>query len=154
MPEKPSKKRIDVQIQQFVALEAGRQRGDAVVVLVEPDLIFVGHAAPAAIQIPSALHRQALDQQPGGDLVVGCEHQRGVELFALQHVVLHHLAESFQLLATVATQRHHALVGLLTGKAAPGVQRDRAATQIVTVDHVAQAGSGVDGADYRRRRAQ
>jgi hypothetical protein len=76
--------------------------------------------ADAAAQVALALHRQALDQQPGGHLVVGRQDQPGVQLLGLQHVVLQHLRHVLQRLPLVAEQRHHALVGLLAGQAVLG----------------------------------
>ena len=88
-----------------------------------------------AAEVALALDRQALDQQAGGDLVVGREHQPRVELLGLQHVVLEHLRQLLQRLAPVAVQRHHALVGLLAGQLVLRVERDRAAALAVHVEH-------------------
>ncbi len=137
-PEQAVQDGLGVQRQQFLALEAGGQDGDAVVVLVAADLVFVARQGALARQVGLSLQRQALDQQARGDLVVRRQHQAGVQLLALQHVVFDDLAELFQLLATVADQRHHALVGLLAGQSVLGVERDGTASAVEHIDHVRQ----------------
>ena len=126
---------VDIErCQEFVAGQARGEDRDAVVVFVElADRILdrIGRFAsadPAARQIGLALHRQALDHQAGRHLVVGREHQRRVELLALEHVVLQHVAElACNLSLWSPIQRHHALVRLLARKLVLGVERDRAA---------------------------
>jgi len=89
-------------------------------------------------QIALAFDGQALNQQARCHLVVGRQHQHGVELLRLQHVMLQYLADVLQLFAPVAKQRHHALVRLLARQAVLRVKRDRAAAFVVHVDHLAQ----------------
>jgi hypothetical protein len=157
LPEKAPQDGLDVEREEFVARQTRCQDRDAVVVLVEADLVLVGRVHVAlrrAFEVALALDRQALDQQAGRHLVVGRQHQRGVELLALQHVVLQHVAQAVELLALVAEQRHHALVGLLARQAALRLQRDGAAALVVDVDHVRQAGVGRQLPDHRGRGAQ
>ena len=139
-PEQAAQNRLHIQRQQLLALEAGGQRGDAVVVLVHLRLVQLGLGRLLARKIAHALDRQALDQQAGRHLVVRGQHQRGLQLLALPHVVLQHVAELIQRPVVGIGQRHHALVGLLPGQALLGVQRDGAAAQAMHVDHVAEHG--------------
>ena len=87
---------------------------------LRPIVVFVAGLPAAGREVGIALHRQALDQQAGGALVVGRQHQARVELLGLQHVVLEHLRQLLQRLALVAVQRHDALVGLLARRRSPG----------------------------------
>jgi hypothetical protein len=149
-PEQAAQDGLDVEREQLVARQARREDRDAVVVLVAADLVFVGLVVVflrRAFEVALALHRQPLDQQARGHLVVGREHQRGVELLALQHVVLQHVAELAELLAVVVEQRHHALVGRRARQLVLRVERDGAAALVVHVDHVGQARVGRQLAD-------
>jgi hypothetical protein len=67
------------------------------------------------------------------------QHQHGIKLLGLQHVVLQHFGQAFELFVLVAVQRHHALVRLLARQAVFGIQRDGAAPAAMQVDHLAQA---------------
>ncbi|MNS69084.1 hypothetical protein D3C72_1023890 [compost metagenome] len=150
-PEQTAQDGLDVEREQLVAREARRQDRDAVVFLVAADLVlvrFIVRLLRGAFEVALALDGQALDQQAGRHLVVGGEHQRGVELFALQHVVLQHVAELAQLLAVVAEQRHDALVRRGAGQLVFRVERDGAAALVVHVDHVGQARVGRQVADH------
>ena len=109
--------------------------------LVQANLVFVVLAHQAARQIAFALHRQALDQQTSGHVFVCRQHQGGVELLALQHVVFQHRLELVDGLAMVVKQRHYALVGLLARKLGLRVQRNSAAALVVHVDHLAERGA-------------
>ena len=100
------------QRQQFFTGQTLRKNSNPVVVFIAPYFCFIGHAF-FACQVSRAVHGQALNQQASRDVVIGCQHQGGVELFALQHVMRQHIAETVKRLALVVIQRHHALVGLL-----------------------------------------
>jgi hypothetical protein len=78
------------------------------------------------------------------------QHQPGVELLGLQHVVLEHLRHLLQRLARVAVQRHDALVRLLPGQALLRVERDRAAALAVHVQQGLEPGVGRHLADHLR----
>ena len=112
-------------------------------------MIFVAANRTTARQVGLALQRQTLDQQAGRNLVVGREHQAGVELFTLQHVVFDHLAELFQFFSPVAKQRHHPLVRLAAGQAVLGIECDGATSFVVDVDHVRQRCIGSHLAHHR-----
>ena len=105
-------------------------------------MVFIRADQHLARQIGPARDRQALDQQAGRHFVIGRQHQPGVQLLALQHVVLQHLGQALQRLSLVAMQRHHALVGLLAGQAVLRVERDRAAALAVQIEQRGQAGIG------------
>jgi hypothetical protein len=129
-------------------VSASRQRrgevGDAVEGLVQPDLVLVALAG----EIAGAIDRQALDQQPGRHAVVGRQHEPGIELFGLQHVVLQHLRELLQGLARVTVQGHDALVRLLAGLLVQRIERDGAATLAVHVEHRFELCTGRHLADH------
>ena len=153
-PEQAAQNGVHVQRQQLVAFEAGGQNGDTPVVFVAADLVLVTLHHQAAREIFHALHGQALDQQAGGHLVIRRQHQGGVKLLALQHVVGQHLAQPLQLFLVVAKQGHHALVGLLPLQFGLGVECDRAAAVVVGIDHGAQAGASRHLALHGGRGAQ
>ena len=143
-PEQAAQDGVGIQRQQFFARQRRGEVGDAVEGFVEADAIFVAHPR----EVARAFDRQALDQQPGGDAVVGGEHEARIELLALQHVVLQHLRELLQRLAPVAMERHHALVGLLAGALVLRIQRDRAAALAVQVDHGLEPRRRIDLANH------
>ena len=117
LPEQAPQDRVGVSVSSSSRVSVAASMRDAVEVLVAADRVFVA-SSPRAGCI--ALRRQALDQQAGGDVVVGGEDEPRVELLGLQHVVLEHRAISLQRLARVAMQRHDALVGLLPRAALGG----------------------------------
>ena len=124
-PEQSPQDGVGVKAQKFITAQGHRQMGDSVEVLRLPDGFFV--ALPVgARQIGFTAHGQALNQESGGHLVVGCQHQPRVKLLGLQHVMLQYLRQVLQRLALVAMQGHHALVGLLTRQTVPRVQGDGA----------------------------
>ena len=122
--------------------------------LIESNLVLFRQACRLPAQVASPLQRQTLDQQAGGHITIGRQHQPGVELLALQHVVLQHVAELLQFLVTVTKQRHHPLVRLLTREAIFWIQRDGTFTQIVQIHHGAQAGARQHGGAQAGRGAQ
>ena len=128
-PEETAQDGVGIEREQLVARERGGQHRDAAVVFVAADVVFVARTA----EVAGAFHRQPLDQQARGHFVIGGEHELGVELLRLQHVVLEHLAQAVQRLAVVAMQRHHALIGLLARQLLARVERDGAAALAVDV---------------------
>ena len=143
-PEQAPQDGVHIQGQQLVAGQAGSQVGDTVVVFVVTNLVFVLAVRQPLGQIALALQRHALDQQARSHLAVGRQHQHGVQLLRLQHVVLQHIRQAFEFFVMVAVQRHHALVGLLAWQAVLGVQRDGATPAAAHIDHLAQPGIGSD----------
>ena len=111
---------------------------NAVVVLVVADLVFVLAVREARGQVALALDGHALDQEACRHLVVRAQHQNGVELLGLQHVVLQHIRQALQLFMVVAVQWHHALIGLLARVAVLGVERDGTASATGHIEHLAQ----------------
>ena len=123
---------------------------DAVEALAQADVVLIAPSASTG-QVALSFHRQTLDQKAGSHLVVGRQHQPGVELFALQHVVLQHLAEHLQGFALVTVQRHHALVGLLARQAVLRVQGNGTAPLTVDVEQGLQPGVVGHLAPHRSR---
>ena len=63
-PEQAVQDGVGIQRQQFIALQAGRQDGDAVVIFVAANFILVGlRCAAATLQVGLTLDGQALYQQ-------------------------------------------------------------------------------------------
>ena len=102
--------------------------------------------------MPSSGH--ALDQQARRDTVVGGQHQDGIELFGLAHVVLDHVAQALQARAVRGRQGHDALVRLLAGLAVLRIERDRAAALSVAVDQIGEVGVVVDARHHLGRRPE
>lgn len=89
-------------------------------------------------RLPSPLIGMRWISRPAATLSSAASTSVVSSLLGLQHVVLQHVAELFQLLVPVAMQGHHALVGLLARQPVLRVERDRAAPAAAGIHHVGQ----------------
>ena len=131
LPEEPAQNRFHVQRQELFALDRCGKLGDAVVVFIQPNLEFT------ITQITLAFGRHALYQQACGELIIGRQDQRGIQLLRLQHVVRQNIAQIFKRFSLIPMQRHHTLIGRLPRCSIRGIQRDGTAALPA---HVGQAG--------------
>ena len=121
---------------------------------IQTNFILVVLAHHAARQVACALQRQTLNQQTRSYVRVSSKYQGGVELLALQHVVLQNFAQPFNRLALVIEQWHHPLVGLLPRKFNLRIQSDCATALVGDIDHLAQIRMGWYKRHHRGRCAQ
>ena len=154
-PEQATQNGVHIQAQQFFALQAGSQGGNAVVLFIGTNAVLViQRTFGGTSQIVLPLDGHALNHQPCGHFIVGGQHNGGVQLLRLAHVMLQHMGNLVQRLTVCVAQRHHPLVRLLAWQAVFGVQRDGAAAFAMHIHQFRQLGTVCHRAIDRGRGTQ